>query len=292
MRTDGIYTKRNGPVAKLIHKIAAKEIQKTHPETSQQISGEVRDEFLEEFESEVTQEIAEAHQDLREDMLQPLMRLDLQPKSFQFTSDYDNLSIALGMDGGLGLTTHDTPHPISDPHQLGIFVHESVINQVTERLLGGENFKDLAQAATEAGVKLTEEQKESMPEIGIKFAANEPVRVWFIDNTVRIKIAGDSFTVGTALLDAMNVSVAYEVSNLGKQLKFKLTGEPEVSRPEGKGAAGRYLAQRRVLKSRLSEELPKEFSVDLPKLPDPLDKMNVTQFSHATAAGGWLRIGL
>ena len=159
----------------LIRKIAKKAIAKEHPAARRDLDKKSREKFVKQFQGDVAEEMLEAWNDLQSDLFAPLDRLDVRPKDFDFKTNASGLVARMTINGGFGLgatSPPDEPPLIGD---LGVSIHESVINRMAQRMLAGETITDFQKLAKSSGVKLTPEQIEEIPDdVSIRLAERPP----------------------------------------------------------------------------------------------------------------------
>ncbi|TWU03085.1 hypothetical protein [Neorhodopirellula pilleata] len=288
--TDCVTTKRNGIASNLIRKIATKMIAKEHPEARADLDKESRSKFVEQFQADVADEMMEAFNDLREDVLMPLDRYDVRPDDFRFSADASQLGISMTLNGGFGLGAPFPPPPQAFDGDLGVQLHETVINRLAQRMLAGERIADFQELAKSSGFKLTPQQFDEIPrDIAIVFADDRPITARFENNVLELTVRGRRYELGRANLVAMNAVVRYRVSVRNGQLHLELDGPPEVLPPKS-GKSGRFFLQRNVLAKRMEKELPKTADVEGFELPEPADRLGRANFSSVDASDGWLNI--
>jgi hypothetical protein len=72
----------------------------------------------------------------------PLIRFDALPEKMQFWTDARHLRISLSQHNELQLAAASAPPSLQDAYDLGGSVHESMINNLAESLLGGRTIQD------------------------------------------------------------------------------------------------------------------------------------------------------
>jgi len=288
--TDRVATKRNGIASRLIRKIATKMIAKEHPQAREDLDNESREKFVEQFQEDVATEMLEAFADLQEDVFTPLDRYDVRPNDFQFSTDASQLGVAMTLNGGFGLGAPLPPRPQTIAGDLGVRLHETVVNRLAQRMLAGERVDDFQKLAASSGVNLTPEQLEEIPrDIAIVFADDRPITARFENDVLELTVRGRRYELGRANLVAMNAVVRYRVRVEAGHLHLELDGPPEVLPPKS-GKSGRFFLQRNVLAKRMEKELPETADVQGFELPEPADRLGRAEFSSVDANDGWLNI--
>ena len=290
LRTDRVCSKFRGPLGKLIRRIATNEISKERPEASRDLSTEASASFLERFEEDILDELSEAQRDLNVELNQSITKLAIERRRFDFLSDPSQLMVDMQFGSAVA------SHPPVIGHQKGEFdlclnLHESTINAVCSSLFSGKSIRDFAQESARLGVELDAESREELPEnFGLTLAIDQPIRVSFDKDLVRIRVSGASWQVEGLDLVGMNVGFTYQLFNLDGETFFQRLEEIDVTPPQGR-ASGRFIQQKNVLIRRLGEELPdivQVESIEQSELPDMVDRLGNLSFSDLRIENGWL----
>ncbi|MEM6776685.1 MAG: hypothetical protein AAF670_03445 [Planctomycetota bacterium] len=290
--TDCVSTKRDGIGSGLIRKIATRMIEKEQPAAQRDLDRGSRERFVKQFQLDVADEMQSAWVDLQEDVIAPLDRLDIRPDDLHFRTSREALNARMTLNGGLGLGATSPPNRVPVLGPLGVDIHESVINQLAQRLLAGERLSNFPSLIESLGMPLEEETFQKIPDdVSIRFADERPITARFEDDTLEFTIRGRQYVLGQAVLVAMNARLRYSISIESGQLVLTRIGLPEVL-PPADGKSGRFYLQSNVLATRLASELPAVSRVDGFTLPEPADRLGKTTYRSVIARNGWLQVQL
>lgn len=297
LQTRYVCTRRDGPLSRLIRRVAANVIEKEKPEAAREVSQEAAKEFRAEFDREVNQELREGEQSLAKDLLHPLAYLNLTPRTLQFPSTHERLQVQLTLNAPYSLPALTDAPALGQPFDLAVRMEESAIENLAEQLLGGEEIdvadldSQLAKLAQQASLPASQESghrsateasqtasrdssnraegtesKRDAEQAGdagdelafkIVFRRRRPLQIQFTEQRVRVTLSGIRYTVGKAILDRMNLTLTYRLLPVEGGWQLLLEGEPVIT-PPPKGRSLRFFAQRGVLRNRLVKELRKQ----------------------------------
>ena len=294
LRTDQVCSKFRGGIGKLVRKIASKEIAKEQPQARNDLSRRSSDSFLKRFDEDIVEEIAEARRDFDLEVQRSLLRLNLQPRTLDFLTDPSKLTVAMRFDAGLAQPAHSVLPQLATG-DIGVTMHESTLGSICERIYAGRKIDDIRREFQVLGIKLSEKDKEQIPEgMGIHFADDRPIEVEFEANKISIVLRGQTWFLDKTPLVAMNVRFGYTLEQRNGMYVAVRSDDVQVTAPEGM-RGGRFIQQMNVLQRRLLAELPAEFKfepIPATKLPDPVKRLGTLTVSKVQTAGGWLNAGL
>ncbi|EMI43546.1 hypothetical protein RRSWK_04067 [Rhodopirellula sp. SWK7] len=303
LRTRHVSTRRNGVGSRLVRKIATNVIEKKQPESQRNLDKGAVERFSTSFMEDVTQEILDAEVDFKSDVLAAMDRSDVRPTDFHFVGNTNHLEIGMTLNGGFGLgappitppsiiPSLPTFSPRSDP-DVTIRIHESVVERVAQRMLAGETISDFSALIQSAGLPVSEDESEQMPDdILIELADDLPVTARFENNTLELVVRCDRFQVGRASPIAVNFTVRYDVRIDAGNVKFEQIGDPEVTPPESKRTGIRFYTMKNVVARRLKKEIPRENLLEGFDLDAPADRLGHLSFDTADVTAGWLTLTL
>lgn len=180
---------------------------------------------------EVEPRLADANQSYGERFRNRLVRRDSFPRVFR-VSTTDAVMLVKMIHATPSQTASNTDPPeLSGDHDLSVRVHESLVVNFGESLLGGETLTD------ERLVELLQESKAEVPEElqitpdkdpwSITFTQEQPVFATFAGDEVRIVVRGRRFTRGDQEVRAvMEISAKYKLEKSG--IGSKLTRQGDV----------------------------------------------------------------
>ncbi|QDS89227.1 hypothetical protein EC9_34240 [Rosistilla ulvae] len=294
LRTEQVCSKFRGGIGKLVRRIAGNEIAKEQPQARHDLSNRTSDSFLKRFDEDIVEEIAEARRDFDIEVQRSLLRLNVQPQTFDFLTDPSKLTVALRFDAGLSQPAY-TALPKQAAGDIGVMLHESTVGSVCQRIYAGRKIDSIRREFQVLGIKLSEKDQEQIPEgMGIHFADERPIEVEFEGNKISIVLRGQTWFLENVPLVAMNVRFGYTVEQRDGMYVAVRGDDVQVTAPEGM-RGGRFIQQMNVLKRRLLDELPADFKfepIPVAKLPDPVNRLGTLNIAEVQTNGGWLNAGL
>src|SRR5262249_41127316 len=132
-----------------------------------------------------------------------------------FSTTKDELKLVILDDDHSHLAATSAPPEIEGDPALSVRFHESFVNNVAYSLMAGETFdqEDIKILAVELLGSLPPQMQdtEGKEPFSITFDSVEPVTLRVSDNAVAITVRGASYTSGTKVYDAMNVTARYKI---------------------------------------------------------------------------------
>jgi len=197
------------------------------------------------------------------------------------------------------LGTASAPPPAPQNVDLSIRVHQSALNNLADKALGGMIVRDETFQSTLKDVlgRVPEQFKpdEQDQPWAIAFAPEVPITVDFLDNQFRITVRGRRFIKGGEEHPAMDVSALYNIVRQGDTIKAVRQGGLEIFPPGFDRAKGRFstrqLAIRKLLERRFGKVLQPELVGKGIELPGNWKKAGRLMPVAMSSAGGWITIG-
>jgi hypothetical protein len=163
----------------------------------------------------------------------PLLRKDHYPRSLRFATSEDRLLATVLQAGAFQLGAATAPPPLEDGLDLSLRVHDSLVGNFAEGVIGGETLTDarLAQMLKNLTGEVPEElllgpDKDPW---SIKFAGSQPVTVRFDDQQIRIVVTGSEFTRGPQIIkEPIAIAATYYVEKTPLGARLVRQGEVDV----------------------------------------------------------------
>lgn len=179
------------------------------------------------------QAVAKMNQAFLDHFRLPLLRKDHYPRHMQFATSEDQLLVTLLQASTFQLGASSSPPALEEGLDMSVRVHESLVGNMSEGLIGGETLSDvrLANLLEELTGEVPEELQLS-PEKepwSIKFAGSQPVYVRFDGHEIRIAVRGSQFTRGLQTIDEpIEISAVYKIEKTPQGARLWREGEVQV----------------------------------------------------------------
>jgi hypothetical protein len=261
-RLSGLETDFDGIplVSNLVRGYALSEHKEKQAQAQHEVEAKVAARASGRFDSEVNSRLSQAEAGFRRQVLAPIALLNLNPTVVQLSTTEDRITARLRLAGEDQAGAH-TPRPLALSNSLAsLQIHESAINNGLERLqLGGRTFTlpELHEWITQRLNRPGAAMPEDMPEnVLVTFAANDPVRVRFIEGRIEVTVAIAELDDGHRAWYDFQITVYYMPRREGLRLEFFRDGPIELSgdRYAGRAAIGlrgifaKVFSSRRTLK--------------------------------------------
>ncbi len=265
--------------SELIRKIAWRRAGRLKPQSESIAARRAEVRVSRRMDAQTASMLTEANQQFDERARKPLLRWNAYPRQVQFQTDHDHLQVQV---------LHATPYQIAAPEppptdhrrqDFGVQLHESIVANFAESLLGGRTLTDerLVDLLTEAGAEVPEELEisDDKDPWSISFSSDQPVSAKFREGRVRIGVRGRRFTRGEQeVRNTIEISASYQLETMATGTRLTREGDVVVE----------YVPQRRLS---ISEVAMKTF---LARKFDALFKQEIVT-EGLSLPGRWQRAG-
>jgi hypothetical protein len=274
----------------LVRNIARSQHDESRAEATREVNGRIISRACREVDSQAEPRFAEMAERVRNKIWEPLVGLGLEPTPVALETTLTQATIRLRLAGDGQLAAH-TPRPRAPDEALfSLQVHESSVNNATDRLgLAGRTM------SLEALITLICERlgippriPDDLPEeVSITFAAEAPLQVECRDGLVHLRVALDVLESGRRNWYDIVAHVAYKPTAVAPQVFLEREGPVQLSGP---GHQGRVEFALRTI---VSKTFPKERPI--PLLPEKMTAnprlagMHVLQ---AVSTDGWFSLAM
>jgi hypothetical protein len=198
--------------------------------------------------------------------------------------------------GASNLASPGKPPKLNGTHDLAVRVHDSIVENFSEALLGGETVSD------EDVVEMFERAELEIPEeltIGpdkdpwsITFADVRPLSAEFTEGAVKLALQGKRFTRGDQGVRAnVRISADYQIE-AQPDGHFKLTrqGDVQVDFPGRTRLSTAQVAQKTFLRRKFDALFESEIVTNGLKLPGRWGEAGTLDLTHLRSSTGWLTL--
>ena len=286
---------------KLVEKIAWKQARQQLRQV-EQIASRLAAKRIETNMDKTTRErVLTSNQDLRERLRDPLSRRRLYPRQMRFWSTTDRVHF-VATEGRQSQLAAGSPPPSPPKDEFVVQLHETALLNVAINVIGGLKLTD------ENAVVLIEKATGKVPEEmairqdedpwSITFDFQQPIRVTFDENRIKIVIRGRRFVRGNQVVrQATDIGATYDLSIADGRAKLQRVGDIEVTYP-GKDPERRLSLTEIRNKTFLTNKFEGLFKSQIEggntKLPENLRNLEWLTELHLTsisADDGWLSLG-
>jgi hypothetical protein len=175
----------------------------------------------------------EANTRYQEKIRKPLIRFDALPRQINLWTDRNYLQMAAMHANPYHIAAPGNPPELSRDSDLAVRVHESLVANFSESLLGGRTITDerLVELLANAGAEVPEELKigPDKDPWSISFSPVQPIRVEFRDNLVRCAITGRRFSRGDQeIRNNIEIAATYQLQSPVHGIRMVRQGDVEV----------------------------------------------------------------
>jgi hypothetical protein len=274
----------------IVRNIARSQHDESRADATREVNDRIITRACREVDAQAEPRFSEMAEKVRERIWKPLVGLGLEPTPVALETSLAQATIRLRLAGDGQLAAH-TPRPRApDESLLSLQVHESAVNNATDRLgLAGRrmSLEELITLICER-LGIPSRIPDDLPEgVSIAFAAQDPLRIECRDGLVHVRVALDALESGRRNWYDIVARVAYRPAGSGAQVLLEREGPVQVGGP---GHQGRMeIALRTIFGKVFAKERPVRLLPDTiaahPKLAD-------ARAVQATCAEGWFALAL
>ncbi len=253
------------------------------------------------IDAEVGERLAEANATLRARILRPLRQRRLFPEDLRFRTTTDALHAAATSRDDDQIAAADLPPRWASGGDLGIKLHQSMVNNLTATAFAGQTVHEeqlVAELTDLLGFLPANLALDEMAEPwALTFAGTLPISVLFAEETVTVTVRAVDFFRGGARYPGMHVTASYRIEPEVDGFRAVLAEELTVLPPGFDPAAGDRLSARQqtirtLLMRRFERVFPPEMALEPIALGGPWERAGVLDFAQVTAENGWLVLTL
>jgi hypothetical protein len=297
----GVGSTKRGLVDRIVRRAACKKIPQQKGQSEQIASQHAVQRLVHRLETESAPLLAKANADFSDKLRLPLVRRNEFPRLVRFSTTKDALTLFVLDDDLSHLAATSAPPDMTGQPDLSVRFHESFVNNLTYSLLAGETFDqdDIELLTVELLGKLPEQMQGSdgKDPWSITFDSDEPVTLRILEDVVTVTIRGASYTSGSKVYDAMNVTARYKIvkGDFGIVTATR-QGDLEILPPGFVPGSGQRLALRQVvltdlLRRRFGKIFEETIVADGLELPGNWQKLGKLPLTQLTTARGWMALG-
>jgi len=292
----------------LVRKIAWRRASQSKTTAEQLAAGQAQQRVAGNFDAQTAELLAEPEAGYADQFRKPLLRRGGFPKVMKLRTLVNRLTVKMLQETQYQMAAPSAPPAIGENHDLAVRVHESLVGNYSETLLGGVKVTDeqMVQMYVDGNREVPKElviTDESEP-WAITFSRNQPIRVGFHDGGVHIEIhclrlhRGDEYNAVNLVGDSIRIAADYklDVSGGGIQL-VRPEGDVQIDFLQGNKIVPGFAqaAQKGFLQSKfnamLKPKLPEERSDGI-KLPGRWERAGKLFARESKSDGGWLVLGM
>ncbi len=219
----------------LVRKIAWKRTAKSKTKAERLASGQAQQRVAVNFDEQTAELLAEPETGYRDQFRNPLIRRGGFPKVMKLSTLVNRLSIKMLQENSFQLAAPSEPPAIGEGHDLAVRIHESLVGNFSESLLGGLRVTDeqMVNLYVESNREVPKEMRitDDTEPWAITFARAQPISVRFHDGSVHIEIRVRSLHRG---VDYPAVNLAGDEIRIAADYKIDVNaGGIQLVRPEG-----------------------------------------------------------
>jgi hypothetical protein len=240
--------------------------------------------------------VARANERFEKKFRRPLWERKLFPHWLRFSTTEESLRVTALRAEPAQLAAAGPPPPLDEKTDLGVRIHESMIENMATTALAGVTLDEdqFVRLVTDVTGSLPERLKpeEGKASWSISFARRRPISVVFDEDGFSVTIRAWKYGQGGKEYPAMNVTATYKIERSGGVVKAVRQGELEIFPPGfvvGKNKLSvRQQTIRRLLERRFGKIFEQEMVPKPLKLSGKWSKAGELSLAQWNTAKGWL----
>ncbi|MEQ8790888.1 MAG: hypothetical protein RIC55_31790 [Pirellulaceae bacterium] len=296
-RPTGVATTLRGLAHRIVCRIAWRQISKSTGEAEAEANMKAERRIREKFDAEAAKELDELSALYLENVRLPLLRRRQFPARIEVRTTAERMLLELSQADRDQLAAPLPPPALTGASDFAVRLHESTVNNLAVKLLGGETLSvnellaeidDLLGEQTETDSPSTDQDEE----IEITFDQHAPITLRLDDSVVSLTIRGTRYVANRRPYPAMNITIRYKVEMTPQGARATLVEDPEILPPRLAAEKGRLslteLAVRRILKNRLERDLDREMNASGFEIPSDAFDLGELPIEQLAADDGWI----
>ena len=275
-----------------IEKLAWRRVLATQPQGEQIASRQAEQRVAERVDQQTTEMLQDANTFFRDKFRQPLIRRNAFPRLLEFATSASHLKLTMLQSNARQIAAPGPPPKHDDAPDVGIQLHESLVGNLSEAVLGGEMLtgERLAKLLEDLGAEVPAELQGGAGEPwSITFSSNRPIRMTFQDNLASISIRGRRFTRGdTVVSNVIDITARYKLEMTPAGLQLTRHGEVEVVYVNRKSLGVPQIAIKTMLLKKFNSLYKSNLQVQQIVLPERWQQAGNLKIKNSSAMAGWL----
>jgi hypothetical protein len=286
----------NVEAGRLIKHIAMRRIEQTQPEAEVIASRRAAGKIAASVDDRSHDLLGDANAAFRDKFRLPLVRRGGFPQRLQFRTTDEALQVTMLQAGRDQLAASTTPPPLTGKFDLAVRLHESLVGNLSQAVLGGVTLTDegLAEMIEELTGKVPEElavTDESDP-WSITFASELPIEARFDAQTVKILIRGKRFGRGDQEVRKMlEISATYAIEKMPDRARLVRQGDVQVDFVGRQSLSASDIAMKSFMKRKFDGLFKPEIVSEGLVLPERWKGLGKLQLQQLDCENAWLALG-
>ena len=278
----------------LAKRLAHQQHQSKRPQTQQIVENKMRNEFRSRIDSELETNIKKANQWFQTRLLEPLHRMELEPKVIQLKTTPQMAQVSYRL-SGIDQIGANSPRPAVESNSLASFqLHSTAVNNIINRIqIKGTRFTPQEFMDHIGGLLGRDDLKipgeQDRDDVSFEFASRDPVMLNFEDGFLFLNLRIKRLQVGkNHRWKNLIISARYSAKAMGQRLYLGFDDD------FGLRVSGRLrLADQLAVRTVFSALFKPDFQFDI--LPPALANLPATQgmgITQLLLSQGWLTVSL
>lgn len=251
------------------------------------------------IDTQVAELLARANEAFVGNFRRPLLERRLFPRELRFSTSGEALRVVTLQSDASQLGAPGPPEVTLPACDLGLQMHESMVNNMAASALAGRTVDDeeLRAAVVELFGKLPEALKpeEDAQPWAIAFDGLQPISVSFAEDRVRLTIRGRRYYRAEKSHPAMNITAVYNITRDEQGYRATRQGELQIFPPgfvpdRGGKLSARQVAIRRLLERRLAKVFEEQVRFEGFVPPGKWSKAGRLRPAQLVCRKGWLTV--
>lgn len=237
-----------------------------------------------------------ANQQFVEEFRKPLLRRDSFPRQMAMSSGESELKVTMLHANRFQLGAPGDAPELSSEHDMAVRVHDSIIGNFSESLLGGRTItnEQLAEMLADMNIDVPAEVSGGVdePPWSITFAQQQPISARFADGNATFTIRTRRVVRGdNDVRKPIAISATYKLEQAGGGAKMTREGDISVEYSGRAGLTPGEVAMKTIMQKKFQALFEPEIVSDGLTLPGEWEKAGKLMLRELWSNDGWLALG-
>jgi hypothetical protein len=244
------------------------------------------------IDSQASELVTKATDGFQDKFRSPLLRRGAYPELLQFSTTADQLLLKMAHASRFQVAAATPPPAIEQGRDLAVRVHESLVGNISEALIGGETLTD------EQLAKLVERLAHQVPEElqihpdkepwTITFSRSQPIATEFGDGRIKVTVTGTHFTRGEQeIREPMEIVVEYTIEKTSTGARLVRQGDVSAEYIRDARQSVTQVAFKTFVRKKFDALFKDEIVTEGLTLPGRWEKAGKLQLEQLSLGNGW-----
>ncbi len=247
------------------------------------------------IDSQASELVTKATDGFQNKFRSPLLRRGAYPELLQFSTTADQLLVKMAHASRFQVAAATPPPAIEQGRDLAVRVHQSLVGNISEAMIGGQTLTDerLAELVERLAHEVPEElqiapDKEPWT---ITFSPSQPIATEFGDGRIKVTVTGTHFTRGEQeIREPMEIVVEYTIEKTSTGARLVRQGDVSAEYIRDGRQSVTQVAFKTFVRKKFDALFKDEIVTEGLTLPGRWEKAGKLQLEQLSISDGWVAL--